>query len=138
MSRTIDTSDLSNLPTEDLRYLRDRGRLTPEQEREYLSEEPRAQFEGAPKGEYRGDVNPTGAKPVFDSLSDAPGNTSGVEAARQRAEADARGTTEEVDYEEMTNDELRDELRARNLKTGGGKEELVARLESDDESDDEE
>lgn len=135
MSKTIETTNLDSLSKDELRYLRDRGRLNPQQERDLLGEEPRARFVNDPPPNT-GDVNSTGEKPVFNNLSDAPGDTSGVEAARQRAEAESRGTTEEVDYEEMSNDELRDELKARNLKTSGSKDELVARLEADDESED--
>lgn len=36
------------------------------------------------------------------------------------------------DYEEMTNDELREELESRELKTSGNKDELIERLEADD------
>lgn len=36
-------------------------------------------------------------------------------------------------YDDWTNDELREELADRDLSTGGNKDELVARLEADDE-----
>jgi hypothetical protein len=39
MSREIDTSDLKKLSQDDLKYLRDRGQLSPEQEAELLDEE---------------------------------------------------------------------------------------------------
>jgi len=38
------------------------------------------------------------------------------------------------DYEAMTNEQLREELKARDLATSGGKAELVARLREDDAS----
>jgi SAP domain-containing protein len=36
------------------------------------------------------------------------------------------------DYDGMTNDELQDELRERELPVSGNKDELIARLEADD------
>lgn len=41
---------------------------------------------------------------------------------------------EDSDYSEMSNDELRDELKRRDLPVSGNKDELIARLEEDDES----
>lgn len=39
MSKDIDTSDLGSLSDDELRFLRDRGQLTVEQEQEYLSKD---------------------------------------------------------------------------------------------------
>ena len=41
------------------------------------------------------------------------------------------------DYNEWTNQQLRDELGARELPTGGNKAQMVERLQEDDESEDE-
>lgn len=41
---------------------------------------------------------------------------------------------EGADYSTMSNDELRAELKRRDLPTGGNKDELIERLEEDDES----
>jgi hypothetical protein len=43
------------------------------------------------------------------------------------------GDGEGGDYDEFTVDELRDDLRSRDLHTSGTKAELIARLEDDDE-----
>ena len=42
---------------------------------------------------------------------------------------------EEVDYEEMTVEELKEELGARELSKSGNKQELIERLQEDDDAD---
>lgn len=110
MAREIDLSNgLDSLSEEDLAYLRDRGRLTPDQERELLGGiEP----------------NPPEARP----LSETPntGDT-GPEDEEQEDGLDPE------EYEDASNERLRQELRSRGLSTSGNKQELIDRLESDDE-----
>jgi len=43
-------------------------------------------------------------------------------------------STEELNYEELDNEQLRAELAARNLATGGKKADLVTRLQEDDDA----
>lgn len=64
------------------------------------------------------------------------------DADTEADEVDETESTEEdaedVPYSEWENDELREELKRRNLKQSGKKDELIARLEANDaESDDE-
>jgi hypothetical protein len=51
---------------------------------------------------------------------------------------DDDAVTEDVSYDDMTNDELKDLLRERDLPVSGKHDELVARLQEDDESEDDE
>lgn len=48
------------------------------------------------------------------------------------------GSTDAEGYEAMDVDDLKEELRSRGLKVSGTKPELVARLEEDDDSDEDE
>lgn len=48
---------------------------------------------------------------------------------------DTPGDEDTVAYEDLTNDELRQELESRGLSTKGNKEILIARLEGDDADD---
>lgn len=50
---------------------------------------------------------------------------------------DDEDTSGAVDYNDLTKDELKEELRSRDLPVSGNHDELVARLEEDDESDEE-
>lgn len=113
MSKKIDRSDLSALSQEELIYLRDRGQLTPEQEREYLSDAPSGPPEAPSLDEtpYVGDENT------------APAVRTDTGVATLAAE----------DYEDASNERLREELRRRGLSTSGNKQELIDRLEANDE-----
>lgn len=109
MSRDIDTSDLSVLSWEDLEYLRVRGRLTAEQEAEFLGAEAEAPT-AAPMETYTGDEN---------TLPSVQTN-------------DGSPTLGPDEYEDSSNERLREELRRRGLSTSGNKADLILRLEEDD------
>ena len=55
-----------------------------------------------------------------------------VQLAKGSAEPDPTPNSTQVTYEQMTNDQLRDLLEARDLPTSGAKAELVTRLKDDD------
>lgn len=74
--------------------------------------------QGEAVGESEGDP---GAPGPTDPSSGAVGASTGS------------GDEEDAPYSEWTNDELKAELKVRNLKVGGTHDELVARLEADDE-----
>lgn len=66
----------------------------------------------------------------------------GVEGLQDKVDAFARGEVEEEEtdedgddktYAEATVEELKAELKSRGLETSGKKDELIARLEADDE-----
>lgn len=117
MSRDIDTSDLGALSQEDLMYLRDRGRLTPEQEAEYLKD--------APTG-----------PPEAPSLDDTP-YTGDENTVPSTVTDDGSPTLGPDDYEDASNDRLKEELRRRGLSTSGNKSELIERLQDNDAGDEE-
>jgi hypothetical protein len=56
-----------------------------------------------------------------------------VEVTEEELEADEEGAS----YEDYTVEELKDILRERELMVSGTKDELIARLEADDEGEDE-
>ncbi len=56
------------------------------------------------------------------------------EEAPGSAEEDGEDGGDAAEYSDYTVDELKDKLRERELPVSGSKEELVARLEEDDES----
>lgn len=125
MSRKIDTSKgLDRLSKEDLLYLDARGQLTADQRRQFL-----------------GDATPE--PPTPRALEEQPhtGDTGRVDEQTERLSEDGRKSLGPEgsdrlgpdDYEDATNAELRDELRARGLPTSGSKSELLERLEDDDE-----
>ena len=139
MSRDIDTSDLSKLSKEDLVYLRDRGRLTPEQERELL-----------------GGINPE--PPQGRSIADTP-NTGDVDVNntnpdKRQGKPDSENTQvgasgEELpdSYEDWKVAQLEAEIDARNSEredddkispASGRKDDLIAALAADDAEQEEE
>lgn len=118
MSKEVDTSDLGSLSRDDLLYLRDRGRLTPAQEEEFLSEDkPTRQGGGRtrrpkPSGEAVGD---TGATPDASGAEPEPGEAN-----------------EGPDYDSWERSDLLAELGNRELSKKGAHDVLVARLLEDD------
>jgi SAP domain-containing protein len=65
-----------------------------------------------------------------DDTVEAQADKDGEPAVNVDPDAPARGD----DYDEWTNEELRDELEKRELSKSGNKAELVARLREDDEA----
>lgn len=112
MSRDIDTSDLSALSKEDLQYLNDRGRLTPEQVAEHLGDD----VPGPPEGQSLDDIEYVGDENTVASVQTETGTP----------------TLSPDDYEDSSNERLREELRRRRLSTSGNKQELIERLEDND------
>lgn len=134
MSRDIDTSDLSALSKKDLEYLRDRGRLTPEQERELLGDSTPEPFTARSVADtpHTGDVNTNNTNP-------------------NKASGDPAPTPDEDDslpdnYEDWKVSQLEKEIDARNAERGDGsdvgliapasgrKNDLIAALAADDEA----
>lgn len=81
-----------------------------------------------------GDTRATASVPDERLVGSLSGD--GVDAQRQSPYDDDGDDGDAFDYEEATNDQLRDELERRGLPKSGNKEELIARLTEDDESDD--
>lgn len=159
MSRTIDpTVDVQDLSDEEVQYLwdRDDNRVTVEEMRRrglepYGSQHPdRVTRETA--AQYLasmpdfGHANTAGKTEVDEPLSDdqlkpRPEN---LTKPQLRGEDDPDDDDdddedeEEVDYNSYTNEELRTELASRELSVAGNKAEMVARLEADDEENDDE
>lgn len=116
MAREIDLSKgLKALSKSDLEYLRDRSRLTPEQEQEYLGGDKPSAPESVP-------------------LSETPntGDT-GTDADDGVGEDSEYVELEPDEYEDADNDRLREELAYRELALSGNKQQMIARLRKDDE-----
>lgn len=109
MSRVIDTSKPEKLSDEDKLYLQERDRL--------------------PEG-----VEPVAVADVSASSAPITPNTGDANTLRNKEERPGDGGG----YAANSTDELKDLLRERGLKVSGSKDELIARLEEDDDSLDEE
>lgn len=133
MSRDIDTSDLSKLSEADLKYLRDRGRLTPEQERELLGginpEPPSGR--SLEKTPHTGDVNVNRTNPTNRSGKPDPDTT----------KVGLSGEDLPENYEDWKVAQLEKEIEARNsereedsyiVPASGRKDDLIAALAEDD------
>lgn len=132
MSKDIDTDDLESLSDEDLQYLAARDN----QEAQALLDDREV------------DTDQSKAPPIDEQANTGDANTAGLtieelEAKLETMKAEQEveeGETEEVDYETLTNDELRTEIVRRNedrdeadqLSVDGRKAELIATLEDDD------
>lgn len=81
------------------------------------------------------DVAATGHTPMAELNKHVNPASDSVDAARLNEYGDDLSDTEDVSYEDMTNDDLRAELEKRGLPKSGNKQEMVERLEEDDESD---
>jgi len=117
------------------------GRITPPD----LVEEYRKEEQRAIDIQHRG-IDPDNAAPGSDydlgdgsaasalKRSGAPGATEEQESVTGEADqSELEGTpAEDSQYADKTNEELQDELRDRDLPVSGNKEELIARLEEDD------
>lgn len=155
MSKTIDRSDLSQLSSEELEYLRARGQLTPQEELQYLGDSTVSAPEGMPLEQRpnTGDVGPEldeevvarrveadragivpGATPA------APGAPVNVFGAVPQASQEDRLRTSE-DYDDASKKELRREIQlrqqeGRDIDSPPGnatKQDLIDALEEDDE-----
>lgn len=139
MSKRIDTSKPEKLTEDELRYLLQREPL-PRSVKRFLDANP----------DRRPDMNLSRPKPIEDQVHTGTANSYGLtkeqldeavaafKAQQDRdyeGEGDEEGDDEdEVDYDSMTNDELRAELARRELSVEGKKVDLIARLEEDDTS----
>lgn len=147
MSRIIDRSDLSQLSTEDLEYLRSRGQLSPAEEQTYLADQTVTSPEGIPLSDRpnTGDVGPElDEEAVARAVAaDKAGiNLGGTPAAPGKpvntfgAVPEASGDRLEPDeYDDASKKELQAELRARDIPypSNANKGELIELLEDDDE-----
>jgi hypothetical protein len=122
MSRQIDLTDPENLSEDDLKYLRDRGRVDVVQQLDHLALlRSREGFKAA-----NDKIAADNVKKRFDPVREAQ-----EVAARDRARVE---TPDEVPpYEEWTRDELLTELGERGLSKQGKNADLVARLYADDD-----
>jgi hypothetical protein len=86
-----------------------------------------------------GDTRATAAVRPGDMDHDRNPGDSGTDASRMFADDgdDEDDESEDVSYDDLTNDELKELLRERDLPVSGKHDELVARLQESDESDDE-
>lgn len=133
MSREIDTSKgLGKVSKEDLEYLRDRGRLTPDQEREFLGgiQNTAPTAPNVSEMQNTGDINAE-APPAVESLRPDEDDEESVEVEPLTAP-----------YSGYTNDLLEQEIKRRNINRpddeqiapdGTTKQDLVDALEEDDD-----
>lgn len=130
MSRKIDYSDLS---TRDLIYLGQRPWLVKEAVMQGFPDVPRrvdVAMGHAPKGRRPVTVQkPTGAPLMVEDVEDSPIIAEGDESDDDTAQ----DVQEEVDYEEWTTSELREECSARNMSKTGARDVLIKRLREHDE-----
>lgn len=119
--RQIDMSKgLENLSREDLLYLRDRGRLTPEQEAQYLSEEDAAPTAPEPNPPSTPTTGDTGPAP------DTGGNED---------DGGSEPTDNYDDEDAWSYKDLQAEAKKRELPAGGSRDEIIVRLRADDAED---
>lgn len=134
MSRQIDiTKPLSD---EDRQYLEDRARHEDLRRNAEIVGEREADVLTPINDGNTGDVDPfkaddgteqiTGTNPGERTVTAAQAADTGVPTA------DDAGDEPDDDYENWTNEDLRDELENRDLSKSGNKQELVARLREDD------
>lgn len=152
MSKTIDpNTPLSELDEDDLLYLHQRSRITDAELAQALDQD------GADEDAVAEAMKQFSQAPDPANLANTgDANTAGLDqealarkVQRMAKEQDARSATpaDELDEDDedddlddvpytdkrWTNDKLREELAGRNLSTEGNKQELIARLEKDDE-----
>lgn len=132
MSRTIDLSNgVEGLDEDELLYLaqRDNQEALAELQRREISTD---QSGGRPLEEVAntGDANTRG-----ESIEELEARLARMKAEQAADEDESdEEDDEEMDYESMSNDDLRAELARRDLSVSGKKEDLIARLEADDAS----
>ena len=143
MSREVDKSDLGSLEDEDLFYLHQRNQITTKEWAEARGETEQQLAESLQQL-YQNGI------PLEDRPNTGTANTGGATAQEYEQNLRARNGVgdddedgeeeddEAVPYEEQSNDDLRAELSRRGLSVSGKKEELIQRLEEDDESDEDE
>lgn len=137
MSKDIDTSNgVEGLSDDDLLYLAQRDNQDAIRELENrnasLDQSADRPLEQVPN---TGDANTRG-----ETIEELEARLARMRAEQEAAEADDAEDDEDLDYNSMSNDELRAELARRDLSVQGNKAELIQRLEEDDasEEDDEE
>lgn len=118
MARDIDLSEgLESLSQEDLEYLRDRGRLTPEQEREYFG------------GVY---PNPPEDRSVEETPNTGDVDVNATNPAKRDGTPDSQAEELPDNYEDWTKAQLIAEAAARGIPTAGSKHDLISRLAAHD------
>lgn len=135
MSKTIDLSKgVEGLSEDDLLYLAQRDNQDAIRELE-AREASIDQSKGRPLEEVAntGDANTRG-----ETIEELEARLAAMKAEQGAGDADEDDEDEELDYESMSNDDLRAELARRELSVSGKKEDLIARLEEDDASEDDE
>jgi hypothetical protein len=143
MSKQINPEKLSKF---DRQYLRDRGidpdeyvaRMTatdePDEVEDDTVEEGEAILSDGTNVARAGRLPRDNAEPVTPTDEDDPVAAQGGDAAEAAEDDEEDGDEEDVPYSEWSNDELRKELRDRDLSTEGKKADLIARLEEHDAS----
>lgn len=133
MSKQINTGDLGSLSREDLEYLRDHGKLTPEQEKQYLGKI-EVNAPTAPALDEQPNTGDVGANPP-----DGGSPTPAAGSTDNGGSSDNEGKP----YSEWLKADLEDEITKRNsereeddqiVPDGDLKQDLIDALELDDES----
>lgn len=134
MSKQIDLN--APLSAEDREYLEVRARhdLVAANDAQFADGEPVTAYSGLTGGEPAFGV-PAGSHPEGVGLG-LGSNPLVNPLAPTSADAEASEGDDSDGYDTMTVEELQDELRDRELKVGGNKSELIARLRNDDAEED--
>lgn len=131
MSKDINTSDLGSLSDEELQYLAQRDN----QEAVALLEERGASVDLSQPRSLDQIANTGDANTGGETIEQLEARLARMRAEQGVSEDDEDDEDEEeMDYEFMSNDDLRAELARRDLSVSGKKEDLIARLEADDAS----
>jgi hypothetical protein len=127
MSREIDLDDPDSWTDEDVQYLGDRQQLPGEMQQKWDESVLKEGHPGLPE-----------ETPLEDQAHTGDANTAGI--SKEEHERRTAALAEEEDeglsapYDDYTNNELRAELARRELDVSGVKDDLIARLNEDDEN----